>query len=395
MRALIGVLIILIFTTFLLVVDLRLFNFHDLNSREYLVRGPEHSEQSQNKCLCFNQSYYEINHTTQATELKVDSRNVHHTSVNIMIMAGARTGSSFVGDFFRSNPTVFYLFEPLFAFRYIRPSPRMSVIGVNALAKMYDCDFSGYPKQWGEYFKRLTPNRFSPTMEMCAPLLLAHQTVRKCCQGAQHRVAKVIRLPDVRDIITLMESPTLNLKVINVVRDPRARMASFINMYYSKWTENKRESDKVRDVGDLNEYLLDEMKHYCEEMLRNYILFKANSSRAWKENFLIIRFEDVAQNPRTYANIMYSHVGIDVDNEVYKWIDNNTQVNNKQHGGFGTTRKSSAVVNDWRNRMTFKLVERIQDCTICREYMTNLHYIIAQNVTMLKDKTIPLLKSLN
>ncbi|XP_077987514.1 carbohydrate sulfotransferase 1-like [Glandiceps talaboti] len=323
-----------------------------------------------------------------------NTRNVRKLSANILIIAGARTGSSFVGDIFQSNPTVFYIFEPLGSLKDIVKTPEMSVVGVDLLAKIYDCNFSEYAQQWDEYFKWLSPIRLSQTMTKCTPLITRRQAVGRCCQKTQHRAAKTIRLLDVRDLIPLMESPTVNLKVINVVRDPRAMMSSFIPMYYSNWIENTRESNKVWDAGVLNEHLTDTLIHYCEQMLRNYILFTANSSQAWKDNFKILRFEDIALNPREYADIMYSHVGIDIDSEVYQWIDKHTQSNEKQHGGFGTIRNSTSVVNDWRKRVTFKLVDKMQNHTMCREYMNKLHYVFVENFTMLRDETIPLLTSL-
>ncbi|XP_077994480.1 carbohydrate sulfotransferase 3-like [Glandiceps talaboti] len=192
-----------------------------------------------------------------------------------------------------------------------------------------------------------------------------------------------------------MENPKLNLKVINIVRDPRSMMSSIIPMYYSHWIYNKIEADKVRSGGDFNESLIEKLKNYCEIMLRNYLLYTANSSRAWKENFLVLRFEDIAGNPQKYAEVMYSHVGIDITTEVYRWIDDNTHLNKEVHGDYTTQRQSSTVVNDWRQRVTFNLIEKIQNYEICREYMHELRYILAENFTMLRNTKVSLFSSLN
>ncbi|XP_077987520.1 carbohydrate sulfotransferase 3-like [Glandiceps talaboti] len=196
---------------------------------------------------------------------------------------------------------------------------------------MYNCDFSGNVTYWKKYFNWLT------NVCHCLPISgrnrsteICHYSLPtdagRCCKNAQHRAAKIIRLLDVRDLIPLMESPDINLKVINVVRDPRSMMSSLMPVYYSNWSFNKKENSKIRDVGDLNEYLTDILKQYCEQMHRNYILLNANTllAHAWKENFIVLRFEDIALNPKKYADIMYSHVGIDIDKKVYEWIDKNT-----------------------------------------------------------------------
>ncbi|XP_077987515.1 carbohydrate sulfotransferase 3-like [Glandiceps talaboti] len=385
-----GVPVIFVGVVTVVLVDIGLLHLYEANSRVCEGWRSELSEHGIERCLCLQPSAHNRNNTTQLTQLGNDTRNIPRSGVNVLIIAGERTGSSFVGDYFRSHPTIFYLFEPLYSFRDIANLPQMSVVGVDVLTKIYDCNFSGYSTQWDNYFKRLVPVTTSRAMKACAPLTTA-QVVSRCCQRTQHRVAKVIRLLDVRDLIPLMESPTLNLKVINVVRDPRAMMSSLMAMYYSNWISNKTEANKVRDVGDLNEYLSGKLKLYCEQMLRNYLLFTANGSQAWKENFMIVRFEDIASHPRKYANIMYSHAGINMYKEVYKWIAVNTQSNMRTHDSFGTMRKSSAVVNDWRNRVTFELTEKIQKYTICREYMHKLHYSLALNTTILKNKNMPLL----
>ncbi|XP_077987523.1 carbohydrate sulfotransferase 3-like [Glandiceps talaboti] len=260
---------------------------------------------------------------------------------------------------------------------------------------MYTCDFSGYTKHWNYYFNWLSPkSRVNRSIEHCHSL--GYSNAGSCCKKAQHRAAKIIRLLDVRDLIPLMENPDINLKVINLVRDPRSMMSSLMPVYYSNWLFNKKQNNKIRNVGDLNEYLTDILKQYCEQMHRNYILLNANTTvtHAWKENFIVLRFEDIALNPKKYADIMYSHVEIDIDKKVYEWIDNNTNAAQHQHGGFGTAKKSSAVINDWQNRMTFNLVKKIQDYAVCREYMNQLQYKFVQNEYMLKNRNIRLLNPL-
>ncbi|XP_077987521.1 carbohydrate sulfotransferase 3-like [Glandiceps talaboti] len=343
----------------------------------------------------FKESMYNEKVMTQVTTQKYGTRNISQRGVNVLIVAGMRTGSSFVGYFFRSNPHFFYLFEPLLGFKDIGIWPRISVDGVNTLAVMYNCDFSGYAKHWNKYFNWLSPKtRGKKSIEHCHAL--GYSNVGSCCKNAQHRAAKIIRLLDVRDLIPLMESPDINLKVINLVRDPRAMMSSLMPVYYSKWNFNKKQNNKIRDVSDLNEYLTDILKQYCEQMHRNYILLNANTSltHAWKENFIVLRFEDIALNPKKYADIMYSHVGIDIDKKVYEWIDNNTNATEHEHGGFGTAKKSSAVINDWQSKMTFNLVKKIQNYAVCTEYMSQLQYNFVENVSMYKNESIGLLNLL-
>ncbi|XP_077988136.1 carbohydrate sulfotransferase 3-like [Glandiceps talaboti] len=387
-----GLLIIFILSFCVVVVDRGLIHFYGNSLVNWPIRQHTQSTAIQDLCLCCNQSTFEQTNTTVSIKQQDNKTKPKPTNgANVLIIAGVRTGSSFAGNFFASNPQFFYLFEPLWSIRRISSGPKMSVDGVNLLRKFYKCDFGPYSDSWKTYFNWARTSSPLATKE-CRRVV--HRNAGICCRKKTNRVAKIVRILDVRDLIPLMENPDLNLKVINVVRDPRSMMPSLMSAYYSHWREGKNERNMVRDIDHLDGHLTDSLKQYCEVMLRNYILFNSNNKEAWKANFLFLRFEDIALNPKKYADIMYSHVGIDVSKDVYRWIDSNTKVEKHERGGYSTKKNSSKVVNDWRDHVTFNLVEKIQNYTICEQYMQQLHYSFVSNVSTLNEKTLPLLTPL-
>ncbi|XP_077982554.1 carbohydrate sulfotransferase 1-like [Glandiceps talaboti] len=306
--------------------------------------------------------------STVGGEIKNNSRSVNRTlQTNILILAGARTGSSFVGEFLKSNPNIFYVFEPL---RYIHKlydielEPEMSIKGVQHLSQIYRCK-SGHKK------------------------LKKYGSVgRGCEKGVSNIATKVVRLVDIRDVVSLMQDPDVQLKVINVVRDPRAMMASIIPMYLMEWKLGYVESNaKVLKVQDLKEPALERLKQYCDAGMWNFLIKTSEEDKSpWKQNYLVVRFEDIAMEPLYYAEKIYNFIGIDFHSNVLQWIENNTR-SNTVFGGYGVSRNSSAVVGNWKNRMTFDLVEKIQNARMCRKFMLALNYTIARNETHFSELT--------
>ena len=63
-------------------------------------------------------NYYnkKIQKTTSAFPNVVDQKQLNLFSTTVIILSSMRSGSSFLGQFFNQNPSVFYFFEPLFPF---------------------------------------------------------------------------------------------------------------------------------------------------------------------------------------------------------------------------------------------------------------------------------------
>ncbi|XP_070554726.1 carbohydrate sulfotransferase 1-like [Ptychodera flava] len=297
--------------------------------------------------------------------------------VNVVVSAGMRTGSSFVGQFFNSHPDFFYLFEPLFGLRRMENGPQMSVDGVRALSKLFNCDFITAGME--EYFTWYNGLYLWQRDDEC-PLLDIYEA-KGCCRTAKNVALKTIRMMDIRDFISLMQDPFIDLKVIILIRDPRAMMASLMPVYQSGYNYDPIIAGMTQDVVNLDETLRDRLKHYCDVNLRNYVLY-SNSDvtlAPWKKNLLVLRFEDVASNPHYYADKMYRFIGVPISDDVHQWINNNTKEDASTDDlddkyGFKNTRDSAKIIGRWRHKMTYDLVQTIQDSGECMRYMYTAGY---------------------
>ncbi|XP_077999723.1 carbohydrate sulfotransferase 3-like [Glandiceps talaboti] len=315
---------------------------------------------------------------------------------NILIVAGARTGSSFVGELFNSNPEIFYLFEPLQKLSEFALKPAISLHGVNILSQIYGCKFEK-TRYMDEYFKGLYRESDLPRNQTHSRSCQTSGIKRaeQCCHNRTIIATKIIRLLDVRDFIPLISDKEVRLKLIYIARDPRSMMVSLMAISQASWNPVAK-TQRIQRLADLNEPLLDRLKQYCDLGLRNYLLFKASTSYRtydWTDSYLVLRFEDIALNTTKYAQVMYDFAELKLHENVEQWIE--TNVNSKNRWGvYSTERNSSAVVNQWRSKMTFELVKRIQNAGVCGEYMRVLHYNKVNSVIDLKNVNFVLLDPL-
>ncbi|XP_048856053.1 carbohydrate sulfotransferase 1 isoform X2 [Brienomyrus brachyistius] len=197
------------------------------------------------------------------------SRKTH-----ILILATTRSGSSFVGQLFNQHSDVFYLFEPLY---HVQTTliPRLShskstadrrvMLGASRdlLRSLYGCDLYFLES----YIKPPPVNhttdklfRRGASKALCSPPVCdvfgpsevnieEGDCVKKCstlnmtlatdsCKERRHVAIKIVRVPEIGDLKALVEDPRLNLKIIQLVRDPRGILSSRIETFrdtYRLW----------------------------------------------------------------------------------------------------------------------------------------------------------------
>lgn len=179
---------------------------------------------------------------------KDSKRNVSLS--HILILAATRSGLSFLGQLFNHHPDVFYLYELLNHIQTALKSTaanRRMILGASRdlLRGLFHCDLhhledhiTGQLKRRGASKALCTPpvcDTFSPQMvnvteshciQKCGSLNLT--LASQSCQHRGHVVIKMVRVPEVGDVRDLLEDPRLNLKVIQLVRDPLGVLASIM-----------------------------------------------------------------------------------------------------------------------------------------------------------------------
>ncbi|XP_077978800.1 carbohydrate sulfotransferase 6-like [Glandiceps talaboti] len=206
-----------------------------------------------------------------------NSRNIttgdgDRVKLHVLIFASKRTGSSFLGEYFNQNPRFFYSYEPLMTWTQMALQRKISdslfdTLSVDVLSKFFHCDFSE-THPWLSLLKpgcshsiALNNTSICHRTDTFKNISLSTQNVMDIltpsCQSHDHIAAKVIRIYDLNLLRSFALDPTLNIKIIHLVRDPRA-------VFHSRNTIKEQNRDFAR-----RKMAVDEVTDYCRNLAKN------------------------------------------------------------------------------------------------------------------------------
>ncbi|XP_003724178.2 carbohydrate sulfotransferase 1 [Strongylocentrotus purpuratus] len=304
-------------------------------------------------------------------------------SVQVVIVTAKRSGSSFVGELFNANPHVFYLYEPLYipmksVLDHTLKNDQFTRIAKDVWNHTLRCNFSDeYPssRSWlnrGEKsFDSCKSNAAIKGSSVLCPVLLIPEpkigsVLNDLCNDRPYTVLKTIRVQNISELKTFIEDPGLNVKILHLVRDPRAVMNS-------RWSLKQPNKDLLRRKGPRADEVLD----LCDHMQRN-IAFDSSTPEWLKDRYIRVRFEDLAQDPIGETKRIYGKLGMQLHDNVISWIKKNTQgVNNIQGNKdpFSRTRDTKKVVDSWRSKLDSRKIKRIESS--CWKTMDALSYTLS------------------
>ncbi|XP_025773625.1 carbohydrate sulfotransferase 3 [Puma concolor] len=240
---------------------------------------------------------------------------------HVLLMATTRTGSSFVGEFFNQQGNIFYLFEPLW---HIERTVSFESGGANAagsalvyrdvLKQLFLCDLyvlehfiSPLPEDHlTQFMFRRGSSRSLCEDPVCTPFVKKvfekyHCKNRRCgplnvtlaaeaCRRKEHMALKAVRIRQLEFLQPLAEDPRLDLRVIQLVRDPRAvlasRMVAFAGKYegWKKWL--------AEGQARLGEEEVQRLRGNCESIRLSAEL--GLRQPAWlRGRYMLVRYEDI------------------------------------------------------------------------------------------------------
>ncbi|KAG7521746.1 carbohydrate sulfotransferase 1-like [Solea senegalensis] len=336
--------------------------------------------------------------------------NDSNVRTHILILATTRCGSSFIGQLLNQHPEVFYLFEPLFhVHSMLRPHLeqsrdldwRKTLMGAarDLLRSLYHCHLSSlenyiqpYPTNHstdhlfrrgasqslcsppvckvpqGPHEQSLVLNDERECKKRCGPLSMP--LASDACRAKRHTAIKTVRIPQISDLRTLIEDPTLNLKVIQLVRDPRGILASRIEAFRDSYRMWRLWRATGRRPANLD---LGQIRTLCEDVLKSVSIGLARPD--WlKGRYMLLRYEDMARFPLKKTKELYRFLGLDLDQSVKDWINNNTHDSSgvSSRRKFTTIRDSAANAENWKTKLSFDMVVYIQSA--CKPLLQRLGY---------------------
>uniref|UniRef100_A0AAQ4RX82 Sulfotransferase n=1 Tax=Gasterosteus aculeatus aculeatus TaxID=481459 RepID=A0AAQ4RX82_GASAC len=324
---------------------------------------------------------------------------------HILLMATTRTGSSFVGEFFNQHGgNMFYLFEPLWHVERMLTAASEANNGTVS-AGIYRDKFISPPPQ-----DHVTPALFRRESSLslceesvCSPVIKDvferyHCKTRRCgpvnltlasesCLSKQHHAIKTVRVHQLETLQPLVEDPRLDVRVIQLVRDPRAilasRMVAFSSKYrtWKAWAQDGQVPEDDEEVKRLRGNC-DQIRLSAEVGLRQ--------PRWLRRRYMLVRYEDIARYPMQKAEEMYRFTGIPFSPQAREWILRNTQTTREASGIYSTQKNSSEQAEKWRFNIPFTLAQVVQ--RVCGPTMELFGYRFVHDESTLMNRSVSLLE---
>lgn len=222
--------------------------------------------------------------------------------------------------------------------------------------------------------------------EKCGPLNLTVASMS--CLSRGHTAIKTVRIPQVKDLRSLMEDPRMDLKIIHLVRDPRAIVASRITAFPD---ETLRAWKIWNSTGRKPPYLdLSEISATCRDMAASAEM--GAQGPPWLQGrYLLLRYEDLAFKPEEKAAEMFRFLGLEMEDQVRTWISRNTNGSGSSRptagrarlGPYSTKRDSAATARSWRLRLSFDIARTLQD--LCNNTLALLGYRPVRSAAELRN----------
>ncbi|CAK6441506.1 unnamed protein product [Pipistrellus nathusii] len=353
-----------------------------------------------------------------------------------------RSGSSFFGELFNQNPEVFFLYEPVWhVWQKLYPGDAVSLQGAarDMLSALYRCDLSVFQlySPAGSGGRNLTTlgifgaatNKVVCSSPLCPAYrkevvgLVDDRVCKKCppqrlarfeeeCRKYHTLVIKGVRVFDVAVLAPLLRDPALDLKVIHLVRDPRAVASSRIRSRHGLIRENLqvvRSRDprahrmpfleaaghklgaKKEGVGGPADYhALGAMEVICNSIAKT--LQTALQPPDWLQgHYLVVRYEDLVGDPVKTLRRVYDFVGLLVSPEMEQFALNMTSGSGSSSKPFVVSaRNATQAANAWRTALTFQQIKQVEE--FCYQPMSVLGYQRVNSPEEVKDLSKTLLR---
>ncbi|KFO93037.1 Carbohydrate sulfotransferase 4, partial [Buceros rhinoceros silvestris] len=332
--------------------------------------------------------------------------------VHILILSSWRSGSSFTGQIFSQHPSVFYLMEPawhVWVTMYQNSAKVLHMAVRDLVRSVFLCDMSVFDAYMSSQKKTSDLFKWDTSRALCSPpacdsfsrgdiipaggcrtLCGKHpfSKVEEACKTYSHVAIKEVRFFDLKVLHPLLTDPSLNLKIIHLVRDPRAVFRSRENTM----AELKRDSDIIvgpqGTQGETGPY--NTMQVICKSHAEIYKAGRQAIPSFLRDRYLLVRYEDIVRDPLARAAQMYRFAELPFTPALQKWVHNITHGKGQGAEAFDIgSRDALGVSQAWRKTLPFQKVEKVQN--VCKDAMDLLGYQLVQSEEEQKNMSLDLL----
>ncbi|XP_022828146.1 carbohydrate sulfotransferase 4-like [Spodoptera litura] len=285
-----------------------------------------------------------------------------------LIISTWRSGTTFLGELLNAIPGTYYHYEPLLKYGIVQiRGPPDGDKAIKNIKSMMKCDY----KNLEDYFNYGKKNlyqfhhntRLWDHCKLKRKLCYDANFTSQICKLFPFQTMKVVRMR-LRLIQDVLNDQELNVKVILLIRDPRAVMQS---------RQHRTFCPTSADCWD--------PPLLCADMISDYVA-AAHIQKQYPDRLMVLRYEELALQPNETAYRILKFLKISATGLLDKFLDLHTNVD--VAGVSSTVRVSKEVPFKWKNTLNFTYVDNIQRA--CQEAMSLWGYKMAKNETHLKSK---------
>ncbi|XP_018411373.1 PREDICTED: carbohydrate sulfotransferase 4-like [Nanorana parkeri] len=324
---------------------------------------------------------------------------------HLLIISSWRSGSSFTGQLFSQHPDVFYLMEPAWHVWGKMSQDSVAVLHMasrDLFRSVFHCDMSVYDAYMPQQKDKSHLFQWEASRALCSPPACSSfkrndiipqlsckilcgkypfDTIQKACKTYNVIAIKEVRVFDLKVLYPLLEDPSLNLKILHLVRDPRAIFQSRMNVNnaLTKDSDTMLGGDKV-DKKDVPYKVMEKVCKSQEQIYETAVLGKLD------KRYMMVRYEDIVQDPLGKVKEMYEFVKLPFTPKLKDWIYNLTHGYGRGDNFIISSVDARNISRAWRTELPFKSVRRVQD--LCSNTMALFGYRILHNESELRDLSL-------
>ncbi|XP_069491555.1 carbohydrate sulfotransferase 6 [Ambystoma mexicanum] len=328
--------------------------------------------------------------------------------VHILIVSSWRSGSSFLGQLFSQHPDVFYLMEPAWHAWVAMHQSSAKVLHMavrDLIRSVFLCDMSVFDAymhkkrnvsdlfQWAvsralcsapacDSFQRTEISNEMTCKTLCGKY--PFDRIEQTCKTYSHIVLKEVRFFDLKVLYPLLKDPSLNLKIIHLVRDPRAVVKSREQAVKALMRDNGIVLNKNGTRVDDSKYEV--MREICRSHIQIYETATQKTPPFLKGRYMMMRYEDLVRDPAIEISAMYDFAQLKPTKKLESWLYNIThgQGAGKKREAFKITSRDAVNVSQaWRNALPFEKIKKVQE--VCKGAMALLGYLDVESEKEQKD----------
>ncbi|XP_042891617.1 carbohydrate sulfotransferase 3-like [Penaeus japonicus] len=297
---------------------------------------------------------------TPKTQSREAASEPRRPAANVLLLSSiGRSGSSFLGGLLNSHPGAFYIFEPL---HLLEAWHRLTeATARESFKQIFTCNIrSALLKPLMKESRFTIRNSYRSLCKSNGTCYDPVEMNRVCSQHSM-RIVKTIRTR-VAWLVPLLKDPDIDLKILHLVRDPRASVISAAKQW------DVRPERKCANL---------------EEDLQSGRLL----NDLFPGRYMAIRYEDLCEDPDGMAKIIFSFLGYrDIPPSTLRFLRISTSTDIEK--SFGIQRDTTKQQQKWRQEITAEQLRDIEGA--CASAIAAVGFNLFKDLETARNLSVPL-----